>query len=141
MIAAEKFSAATNVRFHPIADIAILRHDAGMRRYLAIRRFVDWDLSGSGYIRSGKWSLLIALMLACAPLPLVERPYSSYAVAVIALAIVASLIWLSFVAWRGIRIFRATAIRGDRSFDRHDKHLLSSEYAATESATRAKRSC
>ena len=110
-----------------------------MRRYLAVRRFIDWDLSGNGYIRSGSWSLFIALLLACAPLPFVERPYSPHALAVIALAIVASLIWLSFVAWRGIRIFRATASHGDRSFDRHDKHLLSSEYAAAESATKAKR--
>lgn len=106
---------------------------------MAVRKFVDWDLSGTGYIRSGSWSFLIALLLAFGPFPFVERPYSAPNLVVIGLAIIASLIWLSFVAWRGIRIFRATAMRGDRAYDRFDKHLLSPEYAATESATKARR--
>ncbi|MEG3086946.1 hypothetical protein [Sphingomonas sp. PB4P5] len=118
--------------------MTVFHHNAGMRSYLAVRRFVDWDLSGTGYIRSGSWSLMIALLLACGPLPFVERPYSPSALTVIALAIGASLIWMSFIAWRGIRIFRVTSIRGDRRYDRHDKHRLSSEYAGTESATKSK---
>lgn len=110
-----------------------------MRSYLALRRFVDWDLSGTGFIRSGSWSLMIALLLACGPLPFVGRLSSPSALTVTALAIGASLIWLSFVAWRGIRIFRVTSIRGDRRYDRHNKHRLSSEYADTESAIKSKR--
>lgn len=124
-----------------IADFIVFRHDPDMRIYMAVRRFIDWDLSSAGYFRSSSWSLLIASLLACAPLPFVERPYSPRALLAIALAIIASLIWLTLVAWRGLRIFRAMAIRGDRAYDRRDKHQLSSEYAVTESATEAGRRC
>ena len=79
------------------------------------------------------------MLLACGLFPFIERPYSASDFAGIAVAISASLIWLSFVAWRGIRILRVTAIRGDRAYDFRDKHLLSSEYAETESATKANR--
>lgn len=113
------------------------RHDAGMRSYLAVRKFIDWDLSSTGYIRSGSWSLLIAVLLACGPLPFIDRPYSPGDLAAIVGAILASIFWLSFVAWRGIRMFRAVSIRRDRRYDRTDKHLLSSDYRATGSATKA----
>ena len=124
----------------PIADIGVFRHRALMRDYRAVRKLVDRDLAATGYVRSGGCSLVIALLLACLPLPVVARPYSLAEQLLIAGAILTSFGWLTFVAWRGIRIFRASVMRGDRTYDRQDKHLLSADYATTESETKARRS-
>jgi hypothetical protein len=109
-----------------------------MKPYMRLRKFVDWDLSKTGAIRSGAATLLIAMAIASAPFIVVEQPFSANAWAAICLAFAASLAWLAFVAWRGYRLLRAHAIKGDRKFDLRDKHRLHEEYASTESATKAR---
>jgi len=47
--------------------------------------------------------------------------------------------WITFVAWRGIRMLKASAIQGDRNYDRAGKFKLASEYHETMSATAAAR--
>jgi hypothetical protein len=100
-------------------------------------RFVDWDLSKTGGVRAGAWSLLIAMLPPLA----VGAVNSAYDVGVASLAGVASIsaIWLVFVGWRGWRLFRATAIKADRKFDQETRFKLPPEYRKSESLTEAKR--
>lgn len=109
-----------------------------MKPLMLRRKFVDWDLSKTGAIRSGAASLLIAMAIASTPFIVVVRPFSTSALAAICIAFTASFVWLTFVAWRGYRLLRIEAIKGDREFDLRDKHLLPEEYASTESATKAR---
>lgn len=102
-------------------------------------RFVDWDLSKTGGIRAGAWSLFIGALAACLPVPFVVRPYQDWEVAALAGSVIAAVLWFGFVAWRGLRLLRATAGRGDREYDRQGKYDLPPEYKATESATSAAR--
>ena len=125
-------------RNRPIADIDPIGHYDQMKSYMRLRKFVDWDLSKTGAIRSGAASLLIAMAIASAPFIVVERPFATKALTAICLAFAASLAWLAFVAWRSYRLLRTQAIKGDRKFDLRDKHRLPEEYASTESATKAR---
>lgn len=109
------------------------------RRATTLRRFVDRDLSRGGIARSGSWWFVIALLLACAPVPFVERWFDDRSPVALALALAPTLAWLGFVGWRAWRLCRAAAIRGDRAFDRSGRHLLSADYARSESATKARR--
>ncbi len=56
-----------------------------------------------------------------------------------AAALAAAASWWAFIAWRGWRMTRAWALRRDRLYDRGGKLGLPSEYAATRSATAARR--
>lgn len=110
-----------------------------MKSYLQVRRLVDRDLGSVGYTRAGSRSIVIAMLLMGVPALLFEGPWSIRMKIAVALSIAASSVWLAFVAWRGARMLHVVAIRRDRAYDRHDKHVLAAEYATTESATRAAR--
>jgi hypothetical protein len=108
-----------------------------MTAFIRLCRFVDWDLTKTGYIRSGAWSIAIGLATASLPLPFLDFPYRGWEAVVIAIAAALGLAWYTFVAWRGWRLVRSAGVRGDRDYDRQGKYDLPSEYAATESATMA----
>ena len=55
------------------------------------------------------------------------------------MAVATALAWTVFAWWRGYRLLRAAAIKGDRSFDQRGKFLLSPEYWATRSVLKARR--
>lgn len=126
-------------RLHPLVGRSDIRHHCLMSRYLKLRRVVDRDLSRGGLQRSGLWSFLIALWLAVWPVPLVQRPFGSADYALITIGVITTTFWLLFVCWRASRLIRATALRGDRAYDRHDKYCLAREYHDTHSATRTRR--
>ena len=102
-------------------------------------RFIDWDLGKTGYIRSGTWSLIIGLLILAIPLVVFSYPFDRTAASAIAVAIGLCLFWIGFVGWRGFRLMRASAIRGDRTYDHNDKYKLAADYHSTESATAASR--
>jgi hypothetical protein len=110
-----------------------------MTVFTRLCRFMDWDLSATGYVRSGAWSITSGLLIVNLPIPFVSRPYGVLEMLVIAMVVGLALAWFAFVAWRGWRLLRASGARGDRAYDRHGKFDLPSEYAASESATRATR--
>jgi hypothetical protein len=66
-------------------------------------------------------------------------PYADAAVWVVAASAAACLFWFGLVAWRGVRLMRAIALREDRRYDRNGKFSLSSEYQTSDSATAARR--
>ncbi len=108
-----------------------------MRAYRRLCHFVDWDLSKTGYVRSGAWSIAIALAVVTLPLPILRVPYEGGEVALLAVTAGLAVAWLSFVAWRGWRLIRAGSARSDHAYDCEGKFKLPPEYAASESATRA----
>ena len=128
-----------NVRFPPIADISELEETVPMAPLQRLFRFIDWDLGRTGYIRAGAWSLFIGLLIVSIPLAVFSFPYDGVAAWAIAVAIGLCLIWFGFVAWRALRLIRASAIKGDRSYDRQNKYKLAVDYHSTESETSASR--
>lgn len=56
-----------------------------------------------------------------------------------AAAVAAWAAWSAFTGWRGWRLVRASALRGDRAYDRGGRLDLPAEYAATRSATAARK--
>jgi hypothetical protein len=110
-----------------------------MRLLARLRRFVDWDFATSG-VQFGNASLLV---LGALWLPAIAARGSEdwwIRVGSLMLAAICSLIWMSFVLWRGWRLFRASAFKGDRRYDRETRLELPPEYRDTESATKASRS-
>jgi hypothetical protein len=59
-----------------------------------------------------------------------------FSISVVA-AIAFDVIWLGFVGWRALLLFKAFSAKGDRLYDRSTKYVLPAEYAETESATKA----
>ena len=110
-----------------------------MKPFQRLCRFIDWDLGKTGYIRSGAWSLTVGLLLLTIPLVLFRYPYNGTAKWAIVSAVTLCAMWFSFVAWRGFRLMRVSAIRGDRRYDRESKYELATDYHSTESATAASR--
>ena len=110
-----------------------------MSAFHRLCRFIDRDLSKTGYIRSGGWSLSIAMLILSMPLLAFTSPYRGAAAWAVAAAVSLCLIWLGFVAWRGVRIMRATSRKSDRRYDREGKFLLAPEYHGSDSATGAAR--
>lgn len=97
-----------------------------------IRQFVDWDLSKTGGINAGMYSLTITF------LPVLPFMIARSAMG-IAMTAPLSVAWATFVAWRAWRLFKASGIRADREYDRKGKFNLPPEYRSTESVTKARR--
>jgi len=110
-----------------------------MKRYTRLRRFVDWDLSKTGGVRAGDYTLMIGMAVIGFPLPFLSQPYRGVETVIISIALGACFAWFAFVGWRASRLCRASGIRSDRRYDRAGKFELSAEYASTESATQAAR--
>ena len=110
-----------------------------MKPFLLLRRFVDWDLGRFESVGIGNLTLLVIVVQWLAVLPLRSILIGAAWTVVLWVTIVATTIWLGFVAWRGWRLIRVVMIRGDRAYDRTDKLRLSSDYRETESATKMKR--
>jgi hypothetical protein len=110
-----------------------------MKAFSLIRRFVDWDLSRGPSVGIGNLTLLVIIVPWLAVLPLRSMLAGSAWVVLLSITAILTTIWLGFVAWRGWRLIRSTALRGDRAYDRVGKLELASEYKETESATQAKR--
>jgi hypothetical protein len=112
-----------------------MRHRSRPSIYLRIRRGVDHDLS----TRTKPGSpVLIAIPIIAAML--VERAGSAHLTTVAwILALALSTAWLLFIGWRTSRMFRASGIKGDRDYDRQGRFALPTNYANSESATRARR--
>ena len=102
-----------------------------MRSYQVVRNWVDHMLGKEGVRSRG------VLFPAFPPLflPAIFEPNWFVWTLVAAL----SSGWFAFVSWRGWRMMKATAARGDRAYDREGKFKLAKEYSSTESTTAAKR--
>ncbi len=101
-------------------------------------RFVDWDLARGTIASAGNASLLIGMSPWLAIFLIQQQAGKPTLTAPAVLAIAFDVAWFAFVGWRGWRLFRQSALRGDRRYDRSGKYLLPPEYADTESATRAR---
>lgn len=97
--------------------------------YLRFRRLVDYDLANNRRPFS-----LLGVLPGVAILAIAGGSWLGWLVG-LGLAVV----WLSFIGWRSWRLMKTAALRGDRAYDRIGKFALPSEYAATESATSARR--
>ena len=109
-----------------------------MRPATLIRRFVDWDLRRKPVSSAGNLTLLVGMtpwLLGLFARSVTGSP--NFSVVVVA-AIAFDVIWFGFVCWRALLLFKAFAAKGDRLYDRMGKYVLPSEYAATESATKAR---
>lgn len=95
-------------------------------------RFVDWDLGKVPSATAGNLSVLVGVLLFV-PALATGSPIA------LLLGTFLCLAWLLFVGWRWWRLFRATALRGDRKFDRVDKYKQPPEYVGSESVTNARR--
>jgi hypothetical protein len=101
-------------------------------------RFIDWDLRRRPITTAGNLTLLIG-MLPWLAIMLIQRNTSEPAVtSVLVIVIGLDIAWFALVGWRGWRLFRQSAARSDRHYDSKGKYLLPPEYAATESATKAR---
>lgn len=109
-----------------------------MRLVHRLRRFVDWDL-GSSAVGAGKASLLVAMLLWVPALIAQTWANATVAKLLLPLTLLLNAAWFAFVIWRGLRLLKASALKGDRDYDRRGKYHLASEYRASESATRARR--
>lgn len=127
------------IGYRQIANVVCSCQIRRMKRFARLCRFVDWDLSKTGGVRAGDFSLLIGVAVIGIPLPFLSWPYRGGEAVFIFVAIAAFLAWSWFVGWRAWRLFRASGIRGDRKYDREGKFELPAEYASTESATQAAR--
>ena len=103
-----------------------------------LRRFVDWDLTRPGMPRNGSLSAAVGLLLLAFATAVTHG--ESEAVSFISLlpALPLPLAWSGFVVWRQLRLLRAAALKGERSYDRGGKAMLSADYADSESATAAR---
>ncbi|MHA6317379.1 hypothetical protein ACXYN8_06935 [Altererythrobacter sp. CAU 1778] len=99
-----------------------------MSVYRSMRDWVDHMLAEGVRSRG-------VLLPAFPPLFLPAFTGSNAFVWVIAISLAVA--WFAFVAWRGWRMMKATAIRSDRTYDHSEKFKLSNEYHSTESATSA----
>lgn len=97
-----------------------------------IRQFVDWDLSKTGGINTGTYSLIITF------LPVLPFVIARSAMGIATTAPL-SVAWAAFVGWRAWRLLKASRIRADREYDRKGKFNLPPEYRSTESVTKARR--
>lgn len=101
-------------------------------------RFVDWDLSKTGYIRSGAWSLAAGLLPILLIL-LIREDLDQWVLYLgWAVGLIMTIGWFAFVGWRGWRLMKAFALKGDRDYDRDTRIRLSSEYRDSESATKSR---
>lgn len=101
-------------------------------------RFVDWDLSRTGGVKAGAYSLLLALLpflLLVGFAGLLDVRPNLVACSV---AIVVSVAWTALVAWRGWRLLKVYATKGDRRYDRRGKLNLPPEYRGSKSVTKAR---
>ncbi|ATQ41743.1 hypothetical protein [Caulobacter mirabilis] len=100
--------------------------------YLKLRRSVDRDLSRQGRPMSPYWGLAPLGLLAFGHpfLGAMEIPAWCLAGAV-------AVAWAGFIAWRGLRLAKAHALKRDRDFDRRGKFGLAPVYWGSESAARA----
>lgn len=110
-----------------------------MTIFIRVCRFVDKDLSRSGYVRLAPWSIALACATVALPVPFLSHPYGVGEVVIIGLAAGLCLGWLTFVGWRGLRLIKAASLRADRTFDRTGKFELPTDHASTESSTAASR--
>jgi hypothetical protein len=98
--------------------------------YVSLRRWID-----SCLIEGLKYKLLVLPIVALGLfLSLVFGPRHPAWIVLPPFAI----LWLGFIAWRGWRLMKSSAMRSDRSFDRKGKFALADEYHNTESATATK---
>lgn len=133
-------SVETSLSGHdPIADIWLMREEGQMGAINLFSRFVDWDLRRKPMASAGNLTILVGILpwFALAATaggdswPILSAP----AIAAIAF----DLLWFGLCGWRLWLLFRSAAERADRLYDTKGKYLLSSEYADTESATKARR--
>lgn len=104
-----------------------------------LRRFVDWDFGTSNTVGGNASLLVLGLVWLLAVFAMGSGGPRIWTVSLV-LAAIFSLAWLMFVLWRGWRLFRASAIKGDRAYDQKGKAKLPPEYRDTESVTKASRS-
>ncbi|QMW21854.1 hypothetical protein [Sandaracinobacteroides saxicola] len=102
-----------------------------MKWYLPIRRWVDsrWNEPGNG------WKAAFAIAM----IPMVLVSASGLGSMSFTLSVVWAIIWMMFMAWRGLRMLRAGAIVHEQEYDRRGKFKLTHEYHRTGSATAARR--
>jgi hypothetical protein len=98
--------------------------------YVRLRRIVDKDLANSVRPLTPSLSFLPFFLLQ---IVLQQRSWAGWS-----LAISAGGAWLMFVGWRAVRLLKAGALKGDRSYDQISKFALPPEYSSTESATKAR---
>ncbi|MDK2766799.1 MAG: hypothetical protein KYX69_03670 [Sphingomonas sp.] len=103
--------------------------------YLKVRNLVDGDIKANSRPASPFLGLLVVTPPLVGGLPFSGFFAISLWIALIAIAVV----WTGFAWWRGVRILRASVLRGDRDYDRRIKYGLPPEYVATESATASQR--
>ena len=110
-----------------------------MRPATLIRRFVDWDLRRKPITTAGNLTLFVGMVPWFFALILRPATASPNFSAIVFAAIAFDVIWFAFVGWRALLLFKAISTKGDRLYDRSGKYVLPTEYAETESATKARR--
>jgi hypothetical protein len=118
---------------------AVCRINRVMKVFAPLRRFLDWDLSRGPSVGIGNLSILLIIIPWVVLLPFRNSMDEATEALALTAASITTAIWLAYVAWRGWRLIRASGVRGDRAYDRRDKLYLSSDYAKSESATKARR--
>ena len=106
-----------------------MRRRAHAELYLRVRRWVDHDLASQWRPSSIVGPLFLVLFA------LLAANWAEHTPAVLGSLVIVPLyaVWMAFVCWRGVRLLRATTIKGDREFDQRGKYLLAPEYATSES--------
>jgi hypothetical protein len=124
----------------PIADIRTFSQSGVMRSrwkslYSRVRRFVDHDQS----TRARPATPFLGI-LPIAGMGIAQSHLSGHAALVgWIVAVGIGLLWTAFAWWRGYRLLRTSAVKGDRQYDYKTKFRLPAEYLDTESATKARR--
>ncbi|UUR08768.1 hypothetical protein [Sphingomonas glaciei] len=93
---------------------------------------VDYELSSRAPIY-GSLIVAVGALFALPPQVILREPWSLIGAALLSGS------WFAFAGWRAWRLLRATALKGDQSYDRDVRPMLSKEYRDSESATAARR--
>lgn len=109
-----------------------------MRIITSVCSFIDRDLAKRPRVSAGNLTLLVGILLWL-PLIVLRRQLSDSAQMVaFVMTLAATTAWFTLVAWRGWQLFRASASRADRQYDRVGKFNLLPEYNDSESAHQAR---
>ena len=110
-----------------------------MKMLALLCRFVDWDLSRKPVTTAGNLTILLGILPWFLLLTIRDAAKQHVSTPLLVTTISLDVIWFAFVATRAWRLFRVSAERSDRLYDRSGKYALPPEYAETESATSARR--